>query len=119
MRVEQGAEVPHGSLLLAARDKAVEVAKVLAVPIAPDGPSEPGAASVVGKRRRVLFNIAEYAVERKCIDTNPVPAVKWKAPKASGEIDRRSVVNPVQARVLLDAVRKTRRSGRAWSPSSR
>ncbi|GAA1303479.1 hypothetical protein GCM10009610_13390 [Pseudonocardia xinjiangensis] len=25
----------------------------------------PGAASVVGKRRRVLFNIAEYAVERR------------------------------------------------------
>lgn len=71
----------------------------------------PGAASVVGKRRRVLFNIAEYAVERKCLDVNPIPAVKWKAPKASGEIDRRSVVNPVQARVLLDAVRQSRRSG--------
>jgi integrase len=71
----------------------------------------PGAASVVGKRRRVLFNIAEYAVERGCLDANPVPSVEWKAPKASGEIDRRSVVNPMQARVLLDAVRETRRSG--------
>ncbi|WP_433556543.1 hypothetical protein ACQPWY_30875 [Pseudonocardia xinjiangensis] len=45
----------------------------------------------------MLFNIAEYAVERRCINANPVSTVKWKAPKSSGEIDRRSVVNPVEA----------------------
>jgi hypothetical protein len=71
----------------------------------------PGAASVTGKRRRVLYNIAEYALERKCLTVNPIPTIKWKAPKASGAIDSRTVVNPVQARVLLDAVRQTRRSG--------
>jgi integrase len=70
-----------------------------------------GAATVVNQRRRVLFNVAEYAVERRCIDTNPLPAMKWKAPKSAGQVDRRSVVNPVQARVLLDSVRLTRRSG--------
>ena len=70
------------------------------------------AASVVNKRRRVLFNVAEYAVERGCLDVNPLPAFKWKAPKAAAGIDRRSVVNPIQARVLLDAVRMTKRSGR-------
>jgi integrase len=72
---------------------------------------KPAAASVVNKRRRVLFNVAEYAVERKCLDSNPLPNFKWKAPKGSAGVDRRSVVNPVQARVLLDAVRQTRRSG--------
>ncbi|NMH98990.1 tyrosine-type recombinase/integrase [Pseudonocardia acidicola] len=71
----------------------------------------PGAASVVSKRRRVLSNIAEYAVERGCLDVNPLPAFKWKAPKAASGIDRRSVVNPVQARTLLNAVRETKRSG--------
>jgi integrase len=39
------------------------------------------------------------------------PAFKWKAPKASGQVDRRVVVNPVQARVLLNAVGTARRSG--------
>ncbi len=72
---------------------------------------KPGAPTVVNQRRRVLYNVAEYAVERKCIGVNPLPAMKWKAPKSSGQVDRRSVVNPVQARVLLDAVSRTRRSG--------
>lgn len=71
----------------------------------------PAAASVVSKRRRVLFNAIEYAVELKYLDVNPLAAFKWKAPKPAGGIDRRSVVNPIQARVLLDAVGETRRSG--------
>ncbi|MGH3568701.1 MAG: tyrosine-type recombinase/integrase [Pseudonocardia sp.] len=71
----------------------------------------PGAASVVNKRRRVLYNAVEYAVERGYLDGNPLPAFKWKAPKAASSIDRRSVVNPTQARVLLNAVRETKRSG--------
>jgi integrase len=58
----------------------------------------------------VLFNVAEYAVERKCLDVNPLVGFKWRTPKSAG-VDRRSVVNPVQARVLLDAVRETKRSG--------
>ncbi|MGD9525152.1 MAG: tyrosine-type recombinase/integrase [Dehalococcoidia bacterium] len=72
---------------------------------------KPGAVTVVNQRRRVLYNVAEYAVERKCIAANPIPAVKWKAPKSTGQVDKRTVVNPVQARVLLNSVRKTRRSG--------
>ena len=74
-----------------------------------DGKS--GAPTVVNQRRRVLYNVAEFAVERRCLRVNPLPTVKWKAPKSSGQVDRRSVVNPIQARVLLDAVRQTRRSG--------
>lgn len=72
---------------------------------------QPGAGSVVSKRRRVLYNLAEYAVERKCLDANPLISFKWVAPKVAGSIDRRSVVNPSQARALLRAVRDTRRSG--------
>jgi hypothetical protein len=71
----------------------------------------PAAGSVVSKRRRVLFNIMEYAVERKLLVKNPIPGFKWSAPKAVTTVDKRSVVNPVQARVLLDAVRETKRSG--------
>jgi hypothetical protein len=41
-----------------------------------------------------------------------------EAPAVSHEVDARSVVNPVQARTLLNAVREVRRSGPmlyAWS----
>jgi integrase len=72
---------------------------------------KPGAATVVNQRRRVLYNAAEYAVERGHLAGNPLMGIKWKAPKPSGAVDRRTVVNPVQARTLLAAVRQTRRSG--------
>jgi integrase len=72
---------------------------------------KPAAGSVVSKRRRVLFNVVEYAVERRVLSTNPLPSFKWSPPKASGTIDRRVVVNPVQARTLLHCVQQTRRSG--------
>jgi hypothetical protein len=69
----------------------------------------PAARSVVSKRRRVLFNVAEYAVELGALGANPLPGFKWKAPGVSVAVDRRSVVNPVQARTLLRAVRDTER----------
>ncbi|KAA1022364.1 tyrosine-type recombinase/integrase [Pseudonocardia sp. EV170527-09] len=71
----------------------------------------PAAASVVSKRRRVLFNVLEYAVERELLATNPLPTFKWTAPKVSSGVDRRTVVNPVQARTLLAAVGEAQRSG--------
>jgi integrase len=71
----------------------------------------PAAGSVVSKRRRVLFNAVEYAVELGLLTTNPLPGFKWKAPRVATAVDRRSVVNPVQARTLLTAVRETKRSG--------
>ncbi|MBN9758889.1 integrase [Pseudonocardia sp. Ae707_Ps2] len=72
---------------------------------------KPAAATVVNQRRRVLYNAAEYAVERGHLSANPLVGLKWKAPKPSGAVDRRTVVNPIQARTLLAAVRETRRSG--------
>lgn len=64
------------------------------------------AASSVVNRRRKIFNAAvEYAVEKKLVDTNPIPALKWSPPRTVHEVDSRSVPNPVQARTLLDAVR--------------
>jgi integrase len=72
---------------------------------------QPAAGSVASKRRRVLFNALEYAVELGLITANPLPGFKWKAPRVAVTVDKRSVVNPVQARTLLAAVRETRRSG--------
>jgi integrase len=73
--------------------------------------NKPAAPTVVNRKRAVLFNAVEYAVECGLLDANPIPSLKWKAPKVTHEVDKRSVVNPVQARTLLNAVRETKRSG--------
>jgi integrase len=65
----------------------------------------------VNRKRAVLFNALAYAVELGLLDANPVVGVRWRAPKTSHAVDRRSVVNPEQARLLLDTVKETPRSG--------
>jgi len=62
-------------------------------------------ASTVRRNRAILYNALEYAVKCGLLPRNPVKAIKWKAPKTTSEIDRRSVINHTQARRLLDAVR--------------
>ena len=70
------------------------------------------ASSVVSRRRKILNTAVEYAVELKLLDANPMPALKWKAPKPVQVVDRRCVPNPVQVRTLLNALREQGRSGR-------
>ena len=69
------------------------------------------AATVIRRKRAVLYAAAEYAVELGILERNPIPELKWKAPAISHEVDDRSVVNPIQARVLLAAVREVKWSG--------
>jgi len=69
------------------------------------------AASTARRNRTILANAADYAVELGLLDANPIRAIKWAAPKVSSQVDRRSVVNPRQARALLDAVRAQQPSG--------
>jgi integrase len=69
------------------------------------------AASTARRNRIILANAADYAVELGLLDANPIRAIKWAAPKVSSQVDRRSVVNPSQARALLDAVRAQQPSG--------
>jgi integrase len=69
------------------------------------------AATSVRRNRAVLLNALDYAVELKLLDSNPVKNIKWRAPKIAHEVDRRVVVNPAQARALLEAVRAQQPSG--------
>jgi integrase len=71
----------------------------------------PAAASVVKRKRAVLFNVMEYAVERKLLTVNPLTTIKWKVPKTVKSIDKRVVVNPQQAARLLLAVHGQAPSG--------
>jgi integrase len=65
----------------------------------------------VRRNRAVLLNAFDYAVELKLLDKNPITHLKWRAPKAAWEVDRRVVVNPSQAKALLAAVRAQQPSG--------
>lgn len=69
------------------------------------------ATSTVLRNKTILQNALDYAVELKLLTGNPIKGLKWKLPKTTYEVDRRSVVNHVQARALLDAVGKQSRSG--------
>lgn len=69
------------------------------------------APSTVRRNRTILHNALEYAVERQLLTRNPINVVKWKAPKTTHEVDRRSVVNHAQARQLLRAVHEQLPSG--------
>lgn len=70
------------------------------------------ASSVVSRQRKILGTAMEYAVERNLLDSNPIPALKWIAPRKTIQaIDQRRVANPAQVRDLLEAVRSQSRSG--------
>ncbi len=53
----------------------------------------------------------EYAVERRLLTENPITALPRRAPQVAHAVDRRVVVNPAQARTLLDAVAEEKPSG--------
>jgi len=66
---------------------------------------KPAATQTYRRRRAVVFNSLEYAVELELLQSNPLSRVRRKRGKrAVQEVDRRVVVNPRQARELLAAV---------------
>jgi integrase len=69
------------------------------------------AASTARRNRTILANAMDYAIELGLLEMNPIRRIKWTMPKVSSQVDRRSVVNPRQARALLEAVRAQQPSG--------
>ncbi|MBD0736432.1 tyrosine-type recombinase/integrase [Streptomyces sp. CBMA29] len=66
---------------------------------------KPAATQTYRRRRAVVFNALEYAVELEALSSNPLTRVRRKRGKrAVQEVDRRVVVNPRQAGELLTAV---------------
>lgn len=74
-----------------------------------DGTRAAGRTATV--KRANLMGALGYAVELGLLHENPILKIKWKAPKSTAGVDRRSVINPDQAAQLLDAVAKTPTSG--------
>ena len=65
------------------------------------------AANTANRKRAVLNNLMQYAVEASILPANPLKAVKWTRPRTLKTVDPRTVVNSDQARRLLAAVGKT------------
>lgn len=63
------------------------------------------AAKTFSRKRAVFNNALEYALELKILTSNRLAQVKWTPPKVVRAIDKRVVVNPTQARALLEAVK--------------
>ena len=102
--------IARASIPLKDLSEAAVVRKALdALSLKMDGTA--AAAKSVARKCAVFYNSMGYAVELKRLPTNPVTEVNWKAPKATEVVDRRVVVNPAQARALLDAVREQGRYG--------
>lgn len=74
-----------------------------------DGP--PAAANTFARKRAVLHQVLDYAVEKNYLYTNPLTALTWKTPKTAEVVNPRVVVNQQQARALIDAVREQGRMG--------
>ncbi|MEU7863850.1 tyrosine-type recombinase/integrase [Nonomuraea sp. NPDC049141] len=69
----------------------------------------PAGANTIRRKRAVLHHLLEHAVEQKVFSSNPLDEIKWTVPRAVTVVDPRTVVNPAQARQLLDAVPKVGR----------
>jgi integrase len=66
----------------------------------------PAAASTVSRKRAIVYNAVEYAVELGHLSGNPISSIKWRAPKVTEAVNPRVVLNHGQARKLLRAVAK-------------
>jgi integrase len=73
---------------------------------------KPAAPNTVARKRAVFYNVLEYAVEEGLLAANPIDHLGWRTPKTAETVDRRSAVNPEQARRLLAAVGAQGATGR-------
>lgn len=75
---------------------------------------EMAATTTTRRKRMTLYNILDFATEKELLGKNPlIDAKKSTKSQASvlRQVDRRSVVNPIQARTLLAAIGQREPSG--------
>jgi integrase len=75
----------------------------------------PAAANTYRRKRPVFYAALKYAVKRKHLAANPLTDddIDFTAPKAVETVDPRTVPNPRQAKVLIDATAEIPPSGAA------
>jgi integrase len=74
---------------------------------------KPAAGSTQRRKRSVFYNALGYAVEFGLLGSNPVDRIQWTAPApaVAASVDRRVVVSPAQAGMLLTEVRRLGQRG--------
>jgi integrase len=70
------------------------------------------AGSTQRRKRSVFYNALGYAVEQGHLSANPVDRIQWTTPAVAQSVDRRVVVSPAQAEMLLTAVGRLRQRGK-------
>ncbi|MEU3143885.1 tyrosine-type recombinase/integrase [Streptomyces sp. NPDC006999] len=71
------------------------------------------APGTISRKRAILYNSLEYAVDAELLGDNPLDRVKWKSPEqVTEEVDPACVPNPAQAAKLLVAVQEQGKRGR-------
>ena len=65
---------------------------------------KPAAGSTQRRKRSVFYNALGCAVELGLLGSNPVDRIQWTSPAVATSVDRRVVVSPAQAEMLLNAV---------------
>jgi integrase len=81
----------------------------LAITVKPDGTAY--AANTFTSKRTALTGPVRYAVETGLLDHDPLGRVTIERPRKPTGVDRRSVLNPDQARALVEAVPRCGFSG--------
>ncbi len=56
------------------------------------------------RKRKVLSSALHYAIERGELSSHPLKRIRWSTPRQVKAVDPRVVANPLQARILLNAV---------------
>ena len=62
------------------------------------------AANTANRKRAVLSNLMQYAIETGALADNPLKTIRWTRPRTLRSVDPRTVVNADQARRLLAAI---------------
>ena len=69
------------------------------------------AANTANRKRAVLSNLMQYAVETGALPASPLTAIRWTRPRTLKTVDPRTVINPGQARRFLAAVARQGQRG--------
>lgn len=102
--------IERNTLTMAAWEDPAKVDEVLReLSIRLDGAS--AAASSIKRTRRILNVAMEYAVTHRVLRSNPLPKGRGTAPKTSSAVDKRSLLNALQAARLLGWIRRRPRGG--------
>ncbi len=110
--------VQRNTFTMAAWEDAEQVDTVLdAIALKLDG--TPVAASTVKRNRRVLIVAMECAVTRHILSVNPLPKGRGTSARTSTAVDKRCLINAVQAARLLEWIRRRPRGASGFTPSSR